>query len=154
MLLEKGNMWSILDLTDYFIFTGNSYIRTDGALVMGRGMAQKVRDKWPGIDKTIGHEITHLSRYLIVIENYFPMTTKIGAFQVKYHFKDKAELNLIHQSTTLLAHLANDVPDKRFDMNFPGIGNGRLDYTDVITIIRELPDNVHIWTFGDNHETS
>ncbi len=141
MKLEKGDMWSIFDLKEYFLVTTNSYIRTDGALVMGRGIAKQLADKIPSIPWSFGEKIEHLSNYGI------RATGHIAAFQVKRHFRDDAELDLIAASTYDLHRWAKTLPKRRFDLNFPGIGNGHLNYDEVLPLLEDLPDNVHIWTF-------
>lgn len=40
-----------------YLFTGNCYLKANGALVMGRGAALQVRDAYPGIDKLLGRLI-------------------------------------------------------------------------------------------------
>ena len=144
----KGDMWSVLNSTDNFIFTANSFIKNNGALVMGRGIAKQVRDKWRGIDIQIGRKINHLERYKLI---WLPMpftTWHLGAFQVKYHFSEQAEYPLIRASALELATYANELPNQQFDMNYPGIGNGGLSFKEVEEIITPiLPDNVNVWTF-------
>ncbi len=144
MIREYGDMWSIYGKTDCFIVTTNSYIRTDGALVMGRGIAKQLVDRVPGIAWRFAEQIEHLGKYGLVISH------GLIAFQVKYRYDHDAELELITYSTSLLSIHASFAKNKRFDMNFPGIGNGRLNYDLVLPIIETLPDNVHVWTFGDN----
>lgn len=141
MQLETGDMWSIHDKTDYFIVTTNSYIRTDGAVVMGRGIAKQLADHIPSIAFEFANDITHLGRYGIILLD------KYGAFQVKKHFSNDAEYALIAYAAAQLAATANVLNKARFDMNFPGIGNGNLDYNEVLPLINHLPDNVHVWTF-------
>ena len=145
MNLMKGNMWDTWPTTDYFIFTGNSFIKRNGALVMGRGIAREVRDKWPGIDVEIGRELMKH----IHTDNFYGLVLgeKIGVFQVKHHFSDPAELILIAASAELLRIEAEDHPHARYALNFPGIGNGHLKYDNVLPLLKHLPDNVNIWTF-------
>ncbi len=145
MIREHGNMWSIFKETDYFIFTGNSFIRGDGELVMGRGMAKQVKQRFPTVPQELGCEIPHNGKYALkfcMVDGH-----EIGVFQVKQHFMDDAQLSLIELSTQSLRVLANEETDKRFDMNYPGIGYGRRKQSDVAPIIDTLPDNVHIWTY-------
>ena len=139
---ETGNMWDCWDTTDHFIFTGNSYIKANGALVMGRGIAKEVRDRFPGIDIKIGSAIdNHLSKYGVILGS------KVGVFQVKYHFKDEAKIHLIANSTRKLIAKASEKPQERFDMNYPGIGYGKLHRELVEPLLEDLPNNVHVWTF-------
>ena len=147
MKREFGNMWTIFDHTDNFIITTNSYIRADGALVMGRGIAAEVKARYPHVPHELGAMINHLSLYGLVTLMTKQGLPTISAFQVKYHYSDPATLELIQYSTTYLDTLASEIPECRFDMNFPGIGNGKLAYDDVLPIVQQLPDNVHIWTF-------
>lgn len=58
-LLNYSDKW---ELPIVKIFTGNSTIRGDGALVMGRGAALQVRDAYPGIDKKMGNQIRDFSK--------------------------------------------------------------------------------------------
>jgi len=141
MIRENGNMWDIWDLTDKFIFTGNSTVKRNGALVMGRGIAREVRDRFTGIDLKIGNAIK-----FDVGQNYgFLEGSKICVFQVKHHWGNPASLQLVRASVAKMR--ANVDPTLRYDMNFPAIGNGGLSYNEVYPLIKELPDNVHIWTF-------
>lgn len=143
---KKGDMWSSLKDADYFLVTTNSFVKNNGDLVMGAGIAKQMRDKVPGIAARFGTAIKAAGpRYGVIL---LPKQGSLvaGAFQVKNFWGDPAELGLIRFSTEKLTVLANAEPNKRFDLNFPGIGNGKLDYVDVFPIVNTLPDNVHIWT--------
>ena len=147
---EFGNVWNEHQNTDAFLITTNSYIRNDGELVMGRGIAKESKDLFEGLPLALGNKIEkrcgHLGTYGI-----FPSgQNKIVAFQVKTHFKNDAELGLIENSAGQLSKVAKKYSDKRFDLNFPGIGWGGLNEEKVKPILKPLPDNVHIWRF--NHQ--
>ena len=142
---KTGNMWDAYDNVDYFLITTNSTIKNNGAVVMGRGIAKTVRDKWHGIDVTFGRKITETCGsggfYGVLFDD------NVGFFQVKYHWGDQARLDLIKSSTAALWLSASAAPDRKFALNMPGIGNGGLAYSLVKPIVDELPDNVDIWTF-------
>lgn len=144
---RTGNMLNHLSECDYACITTNSFVKKDGKLVMGRGIARQVRDSFPDIDLDFGHEINkryaNLAEYLILDSNYYP---KILAFQVKYHWADKADVDLIAKSAAQLSVRATENPDKTFFLNFPGIGNGQLSISDVEFIVNLLPENVTVWT--------
>ena len=55
MRIVKGNLWDSKD--SLILVTGNSYIRKDGTLVMGRGAALELKTMIPGIDKRLGQKI-------------------------------------------------------------------------------------------------
>lgn len=143
-----GDMWSEYNEVDYFIITTNSTIKSfNDALVMGAGIAKQVRDSWPHIDVRMGKAILKVCEsrgtYGLILGN------KIGLFQVKYHYKDWAQLPLIQKSTDMLIQHAIHNPTKMYALNYPGIGNGKLSIDQVKPIIDELPMNVHVWRSSD-----
>ena len=150
MILEYGNMWSIWSKTDLFLITTNSFVKHTGQLVMGAGIARQARDRFPGLDTTLGQAIRetcgHLGEYGLFISPRWP-ATRLGLFQVKRHWSTDAILDLIHQSADQLTQWASTHPDCRIDLNFPGIGNGRLSPDQVLPVIKQLPDNVHVWQY-------
>lgn len=133
--LDYSTPWSLPDL---YLFTGNPVRRSDGGLVMGRGAARQLRDSYPGIDKQIRtHECVAWTR--IQDQQW------IGYFQVKNHWAEDARIELIEKSTSILRGVAHNHPKHRFHMNFPGIGNGRLNRDIVLDVIESLPNNVTIY---------
>lgn len=148
MILESGNMWKIFPHSDLFCITTNSHLTLNGELVMGRGIAFEAKQKLPQLPRQFGTMIRqsygHLGRYGLLILKRRPRPS-VAAFQVKRHFSDAADLSLIEFSVQLLADLALKYPSARFDLNFPGIGNGRLSRAEVLPIVLKLPDNVHVW---------
>ena len=127
----------------FIIVTTNSFLTSEEKLVMGRGAAWQLKLKVPGIDKIFGkiiHETCgHLGRYGLLFNG------KYGAFQVKYRFNEKADLDLIKFSMVMLSLEAKKDREAIFNINFPGIGNGRLTEDEVKPVLRTLPGNVHVW---------
>ena len=151
---EFGDMWSVASESDYFCITTNSYLRKDGCLVMGRGIANQALVKFPNIGMFAGglirvHAICKRKIYsLLLFENPWSRSPKnFGLFRVKDHFRDAAKIPIIRESAESLREIATTNSDARFDLNFPGIGYGRLDEKDVVGILRILPPNVHIWRY-------
>lgn len=145
MILFEGN----LDYTraehdpgNVYLFTGNSTVKRNGGLVMGRGAAKEVRDLYPGIDKEFGRQITSGGTYGLIIGT--SMRPNIGVFQVKYRFDTRAELRLIKNSVDFLDQYAREF-DRAIYMNYPGVGNGGLLQTDVAPLLSSLPDNVFLY---------
>jgi hypothetical protein len=131
------------DSTVYLITT-NSIVKRNGAVVMGRGIAKTLRDTYPGIDKKLGEAITSIgNKYGVVIVQF--KNVPIGAFQVKYHYADDADLDLIQYSVHKLSSIANKHKDLIFKCNFPAIGNGHLKYEDVLPLVEQLPNNVLLY---------
>ena len=123
------------------LFTGNSHVKQNGALVMSRGAAQEVRNTYPGSDLWFGARIKRQGDDYGVIIN---PVNGFGVFQVKHHYQDKAALWLINMSARDLRIVAWTFPDILFRCNFPGIGNGGLDRDEVEFVLDDanLPDNV------------
>lgn len=147
MIFKFGNMFENMTPGDICLVTTNSYIRKDGALVMGRGAAKQAASMYPNLPFALGQHIDHLGEYNVGIITDKQTGRHMGAFQVKYNFIDEADLKLIERSARCLHHLA--VEDGRvFHVNYPGIGNGRVSIDDVEPLIKDLPDNVCVWRFS------
>lgn len=156
-LIENQNIWDYWNRARYFCFTGNSFCTVKHEVVMGRGLAREVRDRFKFIPNVFFQSIPgHLSTYGFVtlpgtrsmeIEEDTHYCT-ICAFQVKRHYMDPAIPSLIGYSTEMMRKYALDSPNEIFLLNFPGIGNGKLHKSMVLPIIRSLPDNVWVFSLG------
>lgn len=150
MNIKYGNIFSSQD--DYVFVTTNSFVKKDGRLVMGRGAAFQLAELRPDIPKLFGEAVLslcgHLGKYGIIweLQPYGAFSPTYGAFQVKYNWSDKADLDLIKFSTELLSNYLDGIlKGYTVSLNCPGIGAGGLDYKDVYPIIKELPDSVTIY---------
>ena len=136
-LLDYSEDWTLPEVR---LFTGNPIKRQDGGIVMGRGAARQVRDTYPGIDKLIKTD-----KPVTWIEIPDRSRQWLGWFKVKHHWKDEACLDLIKGSSDFLADIANLRPDHTFKINAPGIGNGKLQWSDVEPLLQALPDNCLVY---------
>lgn len=141
---HTGNMWTAFNQVHHFTVTTNAFIKNNGALVMGAGIAKQVRDQFPGVDLELGSLIRSWGPEY----GFRKGTGPLAVFQVKHHFKDHADLELITLSANMMAADALENPTKIYALNYPGIGNGKLQMAQVKPIIEQLPVNVHIWTFN------
>jgi hypothetical protein len=150
MILMKGDMWSAWDEADLFLITTNSTLRQSGHLVMGRGVARQARDRFPGLDLSLGDQIAtgcgSGGVYGLLVSPRWPRA-KLGAFQVKRHWAHPAELGLIWLSVNSLIRWDMGYPGHTIHLNFPGIGNGGLSADEVMPLIEALPNNVYVWRF-------
>jgi len=150
MKIIIGNLWDELGVADIIFVTTNAQLRADGALVMGRGAAKEAIERFPQLPFNLGKKIPGAMKNrgaygLVADPESTAGKTRIGAFQVKHHWRDEAELLLIKFSTGCLKRWAERYAEKRFALNFPGIGNGRLKEEDVLPLLATLPDNVFIY---------
>jgi len=148
MIDRFGDMFGeVLGKKDNLIVTTNSYIKLDGSLVMGRGAAKTLMTLVPNIAEDFGIRIDHFSEYFLKDSGITYKGTKLWAFQVKRHFKSKADIYLIKTSTQMLVAEAKRNEDREYHVNYPGIGNGQLKFDDVKDVVKILPNNVFLWRF-------
>lgn len=151
MILERGNMWNVFGKTNLFLITTNPIVRKDGAVVMGRGIAKEFATRYPKgpfcMADCLNPAIVGYGgiRPTGVIGNFDGQ--KVGFFMVKSHWRDMAQVGIIEDSVTDLCEWAGKY--NRIDLNFPGIGNGKLSREDVLPLLSILPDNVHVWEYGE-----
>ena len=139
-IFKTGEMFHA---SGYLIVTTNSFLTSEVKLAMGRGAAWILKMKVPGIDRVFGKRISetcgHLGRYGLLFHHRY------GALQVKYRFDQKARVDLIEFSLKKLAEIARKSPESKFNINYPGIGNGGLRKPEVSPLLYILPDNVFVW---------
>jgi len=146
MIYKYGDMLAGIIPGDIYLVTTNSYIRKDGALVMGRGAAKQLSVMYPRLPYLLGDRIEHLGEYNVGVLTDTGSGLSLGAFQVKFNFSDEADLDLIQRSVDELHRVATE-DGRVFHVNFPGIGNGRRAIEDIEPMLASLPDNVCVWRF-------
>lgn len=146
---KTGDMFSVFNEADIFLITTNSTIKANGTLVMGAGIAKEARDRWKGLDAIAGEmvmsECGNRGTYGLMLSNW-RNGKKLGLFQVKIGWDENADVELIKLSTEKLIRFAEEHPELKIHLNYPGIGNGKLSVDDVHPIICSLPNNVTIWS--------
>lgn len=135
-------MWSVFHDTGMFMITTNPKEKNDGSIVMGRGIALEAKQRFPTIPHDFGRKLRNADfRNIGMIGEYDG--TPIWWFMVKDHWARPARLDIIADSSDMLNRFIRR--DIRVDLNFPGIGNGKLNREDVLPLLEDLPDNIHIW---------
>lgn len=145
MRLKNGNLYTEENFNyyDYVGFTANNVITSKGKLVMGAGNAKQVRDMFSGIDSRFAEILQHRKEdYLMCLDK----ETRVFAFQTKRHFKHNSPIELVEASCRKLKGIAERT-GKLFAIPFPGINHGKLLREDVLKILEDLPDNVHVWEY-------
>jgi len=139
-----GNIWD--QPATIICITTNEIVRTDGALVMGRGIAKQCVRRNPGIQFYFG-ELVKNNGSIFQVTQYLdrPSGRLLALFPVKQHWKQYAKLAIIEQSAAALGNFAYHQRDTIFLLPRPGCGNGGLEWDEVKPRIEQLlPDNVHI----------
>lgn len=154
MILCKGDMFAAH--CHVLLVTANISLRNNGTLVMGRGAALQLAQKYPGIDAAFGrlikqHVVTTGIDWGYGVLAFRPNTQSacsVGIFQVKHHWAEAAKIELITASVDVLRRYAlQDWAKKKIHLNFPGIGNGGLRRKHVLPLLERLPDNVKVWEY-------
>lgn len=144
MILEKGNMWDAFG-QGIFMITTNPIIKKDGSVVMGRGIALEAKTKYPDLPYHFGLALAETKYRKIGMIGTFD-NVPIWWFMVKHHWRLPASLDVIKESIELVKYIKSTT---RVDLNFPGIGNGKLAKEQVLPLLEELPNNFHIWEKND-----
>lgn len=164
MNIKIGNLMDHIDDYNDIFITANGYIKSNGMLVMGRGFALQVNKAFKegkSAASYFGQRIISeallvgtrptLYNYNLLLPNFaqFGTHTKTswGLFQVKLDYSERASLELISKATIMLREYANLHTTNRMALNYPGIGNGKLDINDVAPILTQLPHSVDIWKY-------
>lgn len=156
MIIKTGDIWKAYDEADLFCFPANGYVKKDGRLTMGAGMAKQVVEQFPEYDIALamGRVVRQQARaipgygywrYGLIVSPNWPHG-KLALFQTKIHWREPSSIPLIRESTLALLDFIRNHPDINVHMGFPGTGHGGLDHYDVLPTIMMLPDNVHVWT--------
>jgi hypothetical protein len=140
-----GDMWGAYG-RGLFLITTNSYLRKDGALVMGRGIASQALERWPDVQFNYGRLVKEACGHLGIYGLLIGPDEDFGLFQVKKHFRASASPEIIQKSAAMLSAWCVEHPEIEVNLNYPGIGWGRLSKETVEPIISNLPDTVNIWT--------
>jgi len=143
MKIKRCNMF--LEKADAIVITTNGDVKKDGGAVMGRGVALQAARSWYGLQKLLGTKLSKKgNRVRVLTKNdaavpYLSLPRRtdpllvavpwhIVSFPVKYHWKDKADLELIETSCKQLNKLILKRNWRRVLLPKPGCGNGGLNW--------------------------
>ena len=166
--IVREELWRHPGFPGMIVVTTNATIRYAGSLVMGCGAALQAVKRIPGIDMECGQAVkaaidrsvlnyqlagepapsqyAWAGYYFLAVRHPKPKEMKVGfgIFQVKVHYSQRAELELIRRSTSMLDKYARHHSGTQIRMNYPGIGAGRLPRGKIEPLLKKLPDNVTI----------
>jgi hypothetical protein len=137
MIEVSGDLWEAHALGHWVAITTNGVTRKDGSCVMGRGVALEAARKFPYLPYELGDRIRKWGNHVHVFGSL-----RILSFPVKHHWRDPADMLLIHQSALEISSdkLAGIVRYPNY-MVRPGCGNGRLRWQDVRHALSEILDD-------------
>lgn len=151
-----GDLWTIADdmAVSAVCITTNGFVKPDGRLVMGRGVAQQARDRLKGIDRQFG---SHVLSYGLQVASIARtgLSYEVVAFPVKPiqgptgrpGWMEPADMALIERSTRELVEMADKGMPHTWTkwhtvlLPRPGCGAGGLRWADVKSVIEPILDN-------------
>lgn len=150
MIEEDGGYWeraSKKDL-DALVCTTNNVVKSNGALVMGRGIAAQFRETFPYLDLNWGAIVEGIQEggnedYNILIDGprkWQHNTIYLVGLQTKRDWAQPSPIELVIESCKKLALLANIMTWSKVLMTKPGCGNGGLTWKEVRKNIKFLDD--------------
>jgi len=142
-----ANLWQFVGPNQVIVITTNGVIGKNGKLIMGCGAARQAVQQYPGIDGECAQTIRQRGSFTngAWVYGFLSVRPNFGIFQVKHHWKDKADLTLIDRSAAALAEFARQHPELNIHMNFPGVGAGGLMRGEVASHLVSLPENVTLY---------
>lgn len=144
------DLWA--EPADAKCITTNGFIKNNGNLVMGAGVAGQAQTRWPELPRVWGEFYSNKKGYHRVgaCTQDEPPDVFAGpdvgdfwlvSYPVKYNWYEEADLFLIERSAKQLVELIELTGWKRVLLPRPGCGNGRLKWEDVKPVIEPILDD-------------
>lgn len=128
------------NLFDYpvIVIPTNGIVKTDGRLVMGKGIALEAKNKYKNLDLYLGYQVNrHYNRCFV----YYTIDNIIVSFPTKYHYKEKSCITLVERSTKELVEIANWFKLETIYLPKVGCGLGNLDWNKVKPLLERYLDD-------------
>ena len=156
----KGNMFEME--CDALCITTNGFIKSNGACVMGAGIARQINALVPGIDKILGlkiakegnnvHALIQTGNIWLVSFPVKPVTSVSNGNNFVSHkffpigatvpgWACKADIIIIERSAHQLVKLADRFGWKKVILPRPGCGRGELRWSQVKPILDKILDD-------------
>lgn len=129
----RGDMWALP--ADVRAVTTNGIVKSNGAAVMGRGVALQAQAHFHGCDLVLGQLLQEGGNHVHVL------CEDLVSFPVKHHWRDPADPELIRRSAHELVALTDAHGWQRVVVPRPGCGAGQLHWSEVRAIIAPIFDD-------------
>jgi hypothetical protein len=137
---QKGEMF---DVPGIHIVTANSFISSDGTLVMSMGASLAMKTRFPEISRIFGTMVKeycgHLGRYGLMIYG------AKGILQTRCDIQGRMEPELIKYGLKILYSIAEGNPLLTFHITHPGVSLNKMSIPEIDRLLKSLPRNVCIW---------
>ena len=140
-----GNIWDFHAQGNWIVITTNGVVKRDGSAVMGRGVAEQAKARFPDLAFALGKKLTRSGNHVWTFSKF-----KIVTFPVKQVWQKPAHLDLIRQSCLELNSLFSAINIEPLYIVRPGCGNGQLAWSEVRPILISHIDPKHDLTVVNN----
>lgn len=133
----RGDLWERQDADALVVLTNG--VVTNGALVMGGGVAREASDRFAPLAVVWGQDIINHGLHVCAYET--GLGPALVAFPTKRHWRDPSDLDLIAQSASELVDLTNHRGWGTVVLPRPGCGLGGLKWENVRPILELVLDD-------------
>ena len=134
MLQVTGDIWS-LDFEARCVTT-NGVVLPSGDLVMGKGIAQQAKKRYPGIEAILGSWVKAHGNWPHYIKEF-----GVISYPTKWHWRDPSDPILVTRGAERLVEIADSNGLKSIGLPRPGCGLGRLCWFSVCEHIKDILDD-------------
>jgi hypothetical protein len=133
----------MFDAQGIHIVTANSFISSDGTLVMNMGAGLAMKMRFPEVPKIFGMVIRnycgHMGKYgLLLCGNK-------GILQTRRDLAGKMDPELIKYGLKILYAVSEGNRELTYHLNHPGVSLNNMSITEIDKLLKLLPENVNIW---------
>ena len=140
-LFKQGDMF---DAPGIHIVTSHSHLSQDNTLVMGLGAAAAMKSRYPDAPRIFGAMVKdycgHLGTYGLMLYG------RMGILQARCDFNDRVDAGLVIYGLQILKAIAEGPRSVVYNLTHPGMAYGGAMNPEIETLLKSLPDNMHIWT--------
>jgi len=139
---ERGDLWERGKSADAICITTNGFVKNNGNLVMGAGVAGQAQERWPRLPALFGRVVKDNGNHVYGLDMlHDDEVTTLLTFPVKHVWYEEADYELIARSALELVELTDTMGWKEVVLPRPGCGNGKLSWFDVKPIIEPILDD-------------
>jgi len=139
-LYKKGEMF---DATGVHIVTANSFISSDGTLVMTMGAGLSLKTRFPELPKVFGAMVKeycgHLGSYGLLLYG------NKGILQTRRDLGGKMDPEIITYGLKVLYSIAEGNHGITYHINHPGVSLNKMSIPEIDKLLGSLPENVWVW---------
>ena len=139
MLEAEGDLWEYP--ADARVITTNGFLKKDGTLVMGRGVALQAKTRYPILPSLLGNLVALRGNVVNLVVTDHEPPIQIATLPVKHVYWRSADTELIKKSLVDLVKLADEMEWKVVALPRPGCGNGGLSWEDVKPLLVDVLDD-------------